>query len=66
MKKSDAKIAVVRALEVWKLENDINSPAAPMLFYTWLQKEKSHLLDFRFKGDQYQVIAGWMNNPYGR
>ena len=66
MKKVDAKRAVIRFYEIWKSKNCSTSPAAPLVFYGDLQKERPELFDFRCSGDRYQVIAGWLNNPYGR
>jgi hypothetical protein len=66
MKKADAKRAVIRFYEIWKSNNDSTSAAAPLIFYGVLQKERPELLDFRCSGDKYQVIAAWLNNPYGR
>jgi hypothetical protein len=31
-----------------------------MMFFTYLQREKPQLLDFRSKGDKWQTVHGWL------
>jgi len=32
------------------------------LFFRYLQKEKSNLLDFRPVGDKWQIVHGWLRD----
>jgi hypothetical protein len=62
VRNADAKRAVIREWDRWVKDH----PDAPgdrmggLGFFTYLQKEKSELLDFRAAGDKWQVVHGWL------
>src|SRR5262249_48064587 len=59
MKKEEARRAVVSEYDRWakKHPNDARMMGG-FLFFRYLQKEKSDLLDFRPIGDKWQIVHG--------
>jgi hypothetical protein len=62
-KNEQAKWAVIREWDNW-IKNNPDEAKAPtmngMYFFTYLQKEKSELLEFRYPGDKWQAVHGWL------
>ena len=63
MKKEEAKLAVLSEYDRWgkKHPNDA-SMMGGFLFFRYLQKERSDLLDFRSVGDKWQIVHGWLRD----
>jgi len=63
MKKEDARRAVLSEYDRWakKHPNDARMMGG-FLFFRYLQKERSDLLDFRQVGDKWQIVHGWLRN----
>jgi hypothetical protein len=61
MKKEEARRAVLSEYDRWakKHPNDA-SMMGGFLFFRYLQKERSDLLDFRAVGDKWQIVHGWI------
>jgi hypothetical protein len=58
---SDAKYAVIREWDTWSLEHpDEVKIMNGMMFFTYLQRERPDLLEFRDKGDKWQTVHGWL------
>ena len=56
-----------RILEEWQAWAAIEKPANPtgteaLIFFGHLQENKSHLLSFRYSGDKWQCVKGWLLN----
>jgi hypothetical protein len=63
MKKEEAKRAVLSEYDRWakKHPNDAKMMGG-FLFFRYLQKERSDLLDFRVVGDRWQIVHGWLRD----
>jgi hypothetical protein len=63
MKKEEARRAVLSEYDRWakKHPNDA-SMMGGFLFFRYLQKERSDLLDFRQVGDKWQIVHGWLRD----
>jgi hypothetical protein len=63
MKKEDAKRAVLSEYDRWakKHPNDAKMMGG-FLFFRYLQKERSDLLDFRAVGGTWQIVQGWLRD----
>ena len=63
MKKEEARRAVLSEYDRWakKHPNDA-SMMGGFLFFRYLQKERSDLLDFRSVGDKWQIVHGWLRD----
>ena len=63
MKKEDARGLIISEWRRWK-QAQIPSKNATgtdgLLFFTYLQREKPALLDFRSSGDPWQTVHGWL------
>ena len=59
MLKEEAKQLAVQEYLSWR-STHVNDEA--LIFYAYLKKEKSHLLNFKASGDKWQVIPGWILN----
>ena len=67
MKKEEAKRAVLSEYDRWakKHPNDARMMGG-FLFFRYLQKEKSDLLDFRAVDDEkWQIVHGWLQDRLG-
>jgi hypothetical protein len=57
----NARLAVIREYDVWARKNSEVAKGDPMNFFTYLQRERSDLLDFKSRGsDKWQVVHGWL------
>ncbi len=63
MKKEEARPAVLSEYDGWskKHPNDARMMGG-FLFFRYLQKEKSDLLDFRPVGNKWQIVQGWLRD----
>ena len=63
MKKEEARRAVLSEYDRWakKHPNDARMMGG-FLFFRYLQKERSDLLDFRPAGDKRQIVHGWLRD----
>jgi hypothetical protein len=63
VKKEEARRAVLSEYDRWakKHPNDA-SMMGGFLFFRYLQKERSDLLDFRAVGDKWQIVHGWIRD----
>jgi hypothetical protein len=63
MKKEEAKRAVLSEYDRWakKHPNEARIMGG-FLFFRYLQKERSSLLDFRAAGDKRQIVHGWLRD----
>jgi hypothetical protein len=63
MKKEEARRAVLSEYDRWskKHPNDAKVMGG-FLFFRYLQKERSDLLDFRVVGDKWQIVHGWLRD----
>jgi len=62
-KKEDtpAKAAVIREWDAWiETQTKPVTEHTALLFYGYLQREKRHLLNFRFSGDKWQRVHAWL------
>ena len=59
-----AEIQILAEWVDWRAENLVRGEQASgidgVVFYDFLQKEKPHLLDFRYTSDQWQIIHAWL------
>ena len=67
MKRREAEREIVKVYryEYLKLDDSVNAAESTMgalPFYTWLQRNRPDLLEFRYSGDQYQIVAGWVES----
>jgi hypothetical protein len=53
---------VLREYDSWARKNpDLANKRDPMLFFSYLQSERSDLLDFKSRGvDKWQIVHGWL------
>ncbi len=67
MKRADAERKIVRIYRYGYLKqpdaiNASESPAGALHFYGWLRKQHPELLEYRCSGDQYQDVAGMVED----
>jgi hypothetical protein len=53
--------AVIREYDSWAKKNPDLAKGDPILFFQYLQAERSDLLDFKSRGvDKWQMVHGWL------
>ena len=58
---SKARRAIIREWDNWVRNYPEDSKgAAAVLFFNYLQDDKSELLDFYSTGDKWQTVHGWL------
>jgi hypothetical protein len=63
MNKEEAIRAVVSEYDKWvKKHPNQASMMGGFLFFRYLQKEKSDLLDFRGAGNKWEIVHGWIRD----
>ena len=63
MSKDKARQAILSEYDSWvKKHPDDARMMGGFLFFRYLQKEKSGLLDFRAVGDKWQIVHGWLRD----
>jgi hypothetical protein len=62
MTQEEAQPRIVAEWEAWlKREGRIHPTGTDgLIFFSYLQREKSYLLDFKFSGDKRQCIKSWI------
>lgn len=56
-----ARRAIVREWDSWAAKNIEDAKGNPIIFFTYLQRERSDLLDFNSGGaDKWQIVHGWL------
>jgi hypothetical protein len=62
--KEDAKTRILSEWRSWceSVEDGRRNARDGLLFFAFLQRERSHLLQFRDHGDKWQTIHGWLKN----
>ena len=63
MKKEDARLAVLSEYDRWAKDhpNDATKMGG-FVFFSYLQKERPNLLDFRGVGSKWQIVHGWLRH----
>ena len=59
MLKEEAKTLVIQEYRSWRSTHPSDDA---ILFFTYMQNEKSYLLNFKAFGDKWQVVNGWILN----
>ena len=62
MRKTEAKLQVLREWRQWRDETARSTTLAPLEFYHELRERRPDLVSFRYAGDRYQVVAGWVRS----
>ena len=63
MKKEHARTAILKEWPSWARSEKISGKATrlqAMKFYTFLQTQRSHLLEFEHDGDKWQIVHSWL------
>ncbi len=64
MKQDDAELQILYEWVDWRANNLTREERATgthgLAFFAFLQSEKPALLDFRYKGDKWQIIHAWL------
>jgi hypothetical protein len=63
MKKDDARLGVLREYDRWAKEHPSSAQKmGGFVFFSYLQKEKPDLLDFRAVGSKWQIVHDWLSH----
>jgi len=63
IKKEEARRAVLSEYDSWaKQHPNQASMMGGFLFFRYLQKDRSDLLDFRAAGGKWQIVHGWIRD----
>jgi hypothetical protein len=63
MKKEEARRAILSEYERWSKKHPNHARMmGGFLFFRYLQKERSDLLDFRGVGARWQIVHGWLRD----
>ena len=63
IKKEEARRAVLSEYDKWaKTRPDDAIMMGGLLFFRFLQNERSDLLDFRAVGEKWQIVHGWLQD----
>lgn len=54
-----AKQAVIREWDTWAPKNPADTTGG-LMFFLYLQKEHPDLLQFKYPGDKWQCVHGWL------
>ena len=64
MKQDEAKALILHEWNDWWANNPKRGERASdtdgLRFFSFVKTEKPHLLDFRCRGDKWQIIKGWL------
>jgi hypothetical protein len=59
--KDEAKWAIIREWDDWAPKHPDDAKIMNgMMFFTYLQKERPDLLEFKSSGDKWQDVHGWL------
>jgi hypothetical protein len=68
MKRSEAEPKIRALFPQWMAEHRPTVTSATdediLLFYTWLRRNRTELLEFRFSGDHYQALKSILSGLY--
>lgn len=66
MKQSEAAVLLKGELREYKKihPGQVEGPAGILLFYTWIQNNRPELLNWRCRGDQYQMMKVLLGSEY--
>ncbi len=59
---ADAKTAILEAWRVSPKGGRDNFPVDGISFFQMLQNDKPHLLRFKYSGDKWQAVKGWIQD----
>jgi hypothetical protein len=63
VRKEQARRAILTEYDGWaKKHPDDANLMGGFLFFRYLQKERSDLLDFRAVGSKWQIVHGWLRD----
>ena len=64
MRQVEAEFLILHEWEEWQTKNLKPGTRASgtngLAFFVYLQDQKPHLLDFRYRGDKWQIIHAWL------
>jgi hypothetical protein len=62
--REEARLTLLREYDKWTKDHpDDGTKMGGMVFFTYLQKERSDLLDFHaVGGDKWQTVHGWLRH----
>ncbi|MDQ2994767.1 MAG: hypothetical protein M3R00_07490 [Pseudomonadota bacterium] len=62
MKQMDAESEIRQIWMIWSGPEDKYDPHFGFKLYIWLENNRPDLLKFKYSGDKYQKINGWVMN----
>lgn len=60
--KDEARRQILEVWRTWEGKSESDNPMHKLEFYGWLCQNRSDLLQFRGKGDKWQIVNGWLLN----
>ncbi len=64
MRQVEAKFLITHEWEEWRAKNlESGQPSSGtdgLAFFMFLQQERAHLLKFKYHGDKWQIVHGWL------
>jgi hypothetical protein len=60
MKKKEAEQAILHAWDVWAANPATSNLNDGMAFFTHLQRQRPDLLDFKYSGDKWKAVHGFL------
>jgi len=65
MVREEARRTLLREYDKWAKDHPHDSTGrGGVVFFTYLQKERSDLLDFRAVGEKWQIVHGWLRDRF--
>jgi hypothetical protein len=63
MRQDEARERILHEWHSWVTATNTNNPSGRdgLRFFTFLQKEREYLLEFRASGDKWQIVHGWLS-----
>jgi hypothetical protein len=64
MTRKEAEQAIRTEWRVWARRNNIVDAdgQVALVFYGYIQQNRPDLLDFRYPGDKWQIVHGWLRH----
>jgi hypothetical protein len=58
----ECRLQILDAWRRWAEERDLEKPNGTQgfVFFGYLQQHKPHLFAFRYSGDKWQLVHGWL------
>ena len=66
MKQNDARTAIEFEWRDWPEKAPLPTPGDMREFYSWLMRERPHLLDFRTSADRFDLVQRWLVESQAR